>query len=257
RSEPKRISTTVYNGQADPTSGSSTPVSCAPADALVDGKPIAVVCRRIEQATSDDTGALGFAAPAIGTPRRTSYTYNRFGQVLTVNGPRVDVTDLTTYEYYPDTQADWTLGDLKQVTNALGQVTRFPKYDRNGRVLQMIDANGVVTDSTYHPRGWLTQTRVTPAGGGAVQTTDYAYDGVGQLTQVTHPDGSTVSYTYDAAHRLQAVADSAGNRVEYTLDAMGNRTREDWKDAGGELRKTLARTIDALNRVQAVTGGVQ
>jgi hypothetical protein len=45
--------------------------------------------------------------------------------------------------------------------------------------------------------------------------------------------------------------------VDYTLDAMGNRTREDWTDPAGVLRKTLSRSIDALNRVQQVVGGVQ
>jgi hypothetical protein len=38
---------------------------------------------------------------------------------------------------------------------------------------------------------------------------------------------------------------------------MGNRTAENWKDAGGTLRKSLTRTIDALNRVQQVVGGMQ
>jgi len=59
------------------------------------------------------------------------------------------------------------------------------------------------------------------------------------------------------AHRLTQVDDSAGNRVGYTLDAMGNRTAENWKDGGGTLKKTLSRTIDALNRVQQVVGGMQ
>jgi hypothetical protein len=56
------------------------------------------------------------------------------------------------------------------------------------------------------------------------------------------------------ARRLIDVTDSAGNRASYTLDAMGNRTKEEWKDPGGTLRKTITRTIDALNRVQQVVG---
>ncbi|MFH1870120.1 MAG: hypothetical protein ABIG36_05805 [Pseudomonadota bacterium] len=62
----------------------------------------------------------------------------------------------------------------------------------------------------------------------AGQTTTYTYDGVGQLTGLTRPDGIQLSYDYDPAHRLTAIADGAGNRVEFTLDALGNITRTDW-----------------------------
>jgi YD repeat-containing protein len=253
RAEPKKLTTWVYNGQPDPTAGGAI-TTCAPTDALVDGKPIAMVCKEVEQATSDETGGAGFGATAVGTAQVQRWTYNRWGQKLTHDGARTDVSDVTTYEYYPDTQADWTMGDLKQVTNALGQLTRYTRYDRNGRLLQQLDANGTVTDYAYTPRGWLTQVQVTPSGGGGSQTTVYEYDAVGQMTRATLPDGSYTSYTYDAARRLTQVADSASNRVDYTLDAMGNRTREEWKDPGGTLRKTLTRSIDALNRVQQVVG---
>jgi YD repeat-containing protein len=260
RAEPKKLTTWVYNGQPDPTAGNAI-TTCAPTDALVDGKPIAVVCKQVEQATSDDTGGAGFGAAAVGTAKVQRWTYNRWGQVLTANGPRTDNPggrdDLTTYEYYADTQTDWTMGDLKQITNALGHVTRFTKYDRNGRLLQQIDANGAVTDTAYTPRGWLKEVKLTPAGSATSQRTVYEYDAVGQMTKATLPDGTSTTYTYDAARRLTGVTDSAGNRVSYTLDAMGNRTKEEWKDPGGTLRKTITRTIDALNRVQQVVGAVQ
>jgi YD repeat-containing protein len=95
---------------------------------------------------------------------------------------------------------------------------------------------------------------ITAAGSQSIQTTVYGYDPVGQMTKATLPDGTSTTYTYDAARRFTDVTDSAGNRVSYTLDAMGNRTREEWKDTGGTLRKTIMRTIDALNRVQQVVG---
>ncbi|MGH8549272.1 MAG: hypothetical protein ACRERU_11875 [Methylococcales bacterium] len=128
-----------------------------PANALVDGKPIAVVCKSTEQATTDDdSGAHGVSAPTTGPARTWRYTYNPFGQMLTSDGPRTDVADTTVYEYYPDTQTDWTMGDLKQVTNAAGHITRFTKYNRHGQVLERIDANGVVTAFTYDLRQRLT-----------------------------------------------------------------------------------------------------
>ena len=82
RAEPKRLTHWIYNGQPDPTAGNAT-ANCAPASALLpDGKPIAVLCKKIEQATLDESGAAGFAASASGSPRVWNYTYNGTGQVF-------------------------------------------------------------------------------------------------------------------------------------------------------------------------------
>jgi YD repeat-containing protein len=200
------------------------------------------------QATSDATGAQGLSPTLVGAARTWSYTYNNVGQVLTATGPRTDVVDKTTYTYD-------TSGNLSMITNAVGQVTTLSNYDANGRVGLITDINGATTALTYSPRGWLTGKTVTS--GGTVETTTYAYDGVGQLTLVTLPDTSTVSYTYDPAHRLTNVADSLGNSIAYTLDNMGNRISEQVKDPGGALARQTSRVVDALNRLQQITGAVQ
>jgi YD repeat-containing protein len=147
-----------------------------------------------------------------------------------------------------------TVGDLQSITNAAGHVTQYTQYDRAGRVRQMIDPKGVVTDITYTPRGWVSTVTAT-APGGAGRTTSYTYDYVGQLTGVAQPDGTTLSYSYDAAHRLVGVTDAKGNSVSYTLDNAGNRIAEEIKDPMGVLQRSISRSFDALNRVQQVTGG--
>jgi YD repeat-containing protein len=86
------------------------------------------------------------------------------------------------------------------------------------------------------------------------QTTSYSYDAAGQLKKVTLPDSSWVGYDYDDAHRQVAVYDNKGNRTEYVLDNAGNRTGETTKDPGGNLKRQLSRSIDALGRVQQTTG---
>lgn len=245
--EPKKITTSVYNGQPDPFNGGST-ASCAPSSALLpDGKPIVVLCKQVEQATTDTNGSQGFsAALQSGVPARVwQYSYNEFGQVLSTKDP---LGNTSTNSYYATTTPEYTKGDLKSVTNALGQVTQYTKYNPHGQVLTMVDANQVTTTYTYDLRQRLTS--VSTAGA----TTAYAYWPTGLLKQVTQPDQSAINYEYDDAHRLVAVADSTGNRIEYSLDNAGNKIGEQVKDPGGVLTRQLARVMDALGRVQQVTG---
>ena len=257
---PAKITTWVYNGQPDPIGGGSA--NCAPtAPLLPDGKPIAVVCTRYEQATTDTTGALGLSATVTGATRKWSFTYNQYGQVLTETTPKQSTTDslshTTTYTYYSDTSISsnvgHTIGDLQSVSNPLAQVTTFTSYDAAGHLLSSKDPNGTVTTLTYWPRGWLKSQVVTPLSG-PVMTTSYAYWPTGLLETVTMPDASTLNYAYDDAHRLTDVVDGVGNKLHYVLDNNGNRTSEQVTDASGNLASTVSRVFDALNRVQTQTG---
>jgi YD repeat-containing protein len=247
RAEPGKLTTSIYNGQPDPFNGGAI-ASCAPSTALLpDGKPIAVLCKQVEQATTDANGSQGFSASLqSGVANRVQqWTYNSYGQILTAKDP---LNNTTTYTYYSDTTADHTLGDLQSVTNAKNQVTSYTKYNKHGQLLESTDPNGVTTTSSYDPRQRLLSTSV----GG--QTTSYEYDAAGQLLKVTSPDASWLGYEYDAAHRQVAVKDNLGNRIEYVLDNAGNKTGQSVKDPGGNLARAMSRSIDALGRVQQQTG---
>jgi YD repeat-containing protein len=254
RAEPRRVTFWIYNGQPDPTLGGEL-AACAPADAaLPDGSPIAVLCRVVQMPTNDDSGAHGLAAVAEGAPRAWSYTYDQRGQLLASTDPRGNVR---THEYYTDTTDEHTSGDLKVVTNALGQTTRYTRYDRSGRLLESIEPNGMVARSTYTARGWLSSFALIPSDGSAPRVSRYDYDLIGQVRAVTFSDGTTIGYRYDAAHRLVGIEDAAGNTVTYTLDATGNRVEEQTTDAEGLLAITISRAYDALNRLERVTGAPQ
>ena len=153
RAEPKRIATFVYNGQPDPDAGNAI-LNCAPADALVIDKPIAVLCKKTVQATDDASGQQGFNAYPSGAPRTWRYTYDRYGHVLTEDGPRTDVADIATYDYWPIDAAcpgafegtgrdKGCRGQLRRVANALGQVTN--QVSASGQVSAFAYADGVRT----------------------------------------------------------------------------------------------------------------
>ena len=218
-SEPGRRTTHAYNGEGG--------ASCAPGSAVIadggSGVPIAVLCARTLQATNDiASGAQGFSANLQGLPRVWNYSYDALGKMLTMDGPRTDLADTTSYEYHPDNDpVVANRGMLKRVTNPAGHITDITAYTAHGQPLSITDPNGLVTTLEYHPRQRL-KSRIV---GG--ETTEYEYYDAGQLKKVRLPDGSFLFYIYDNAHRLTEISDALGNRIVYMLDAMGNRRVEE------------------------------
>ncbi|MDO1530470.1 RHS repeat-associated core domain-containing protein [Fulvimonas sp. R45] len=219
-----------------------------------------------------NSATAGYACAATGAVpagvRRWTTTYcdavdgtqcPLVGLPLTATGPRTDLAQTTAYSYYLDSATrDCTTpggachqpGDLHTVTDALGHATTIASYDADGRITRETDANGVNTDLTYTPRGWL----ATRSVGGA--TTTFTYTPYGAVASITDPDGIVTAYTYDAAHRLTDITDAQGNRLHYTLDAAGNKTAEQVYDANGAVRRSLTRTYNPLGELTSVVDGL-
>ncbi|MFC3652284.1 DUF6531 domain-containing protein [Dyella humi] len=181
------------------------------------------------------------------------------GLMLTATGPRSDFTQTTAYSYYMAASAVncgtpgaacYQPGDLHTITDAAGHVTTIASYDADGRVTRLIDANGINTDLTYTPRGWLASRTV-----GGAQTV-IGYTPYGAVSSFTDSDGVTTIYGYDAAHRLVRITDAQGNYVQYALDAAGDKTAEQTYDASGMVHKSLSRTFNPLGQLATVVDGL-
>ena len=180
--------------------------------------------------------------PIAQADQSVSYTYNAQGQIATIDGPRVDVNDITTFNYDPQ-------GNRIQTTNALGHITQITAYDLSGRPLTIIDPNGTTTELGYDARGWLTSRNT------AGRLTQYAYDPAGNVQQITLADGQIITYHYDQAHRSTGYSDALGNRVSYTLDNAGNRTDESITDPNSVLTRSHQYVYDELSQLINDTGG--
>jgi len=221
----------------------------------------------------DPSQASSYTCVATGTPpagvRRWTYSYCTVvdsvqcpvvGLRLSVTGPRTDLTQTKTYSYYTSSSSAINCGtpgsachqpgDLYQITDALGHVTTYASYDGAGRVTRISDSNGVNTDMTYTPRGWLASRSV----GGSV--TAFTYMPYGEVKTVTDPDGVVMTYGYDAEHRLTDITDAQGNDIHYTLDTAGNKTAEQISTASGTVVHSLSRSYNALGQLTAVIDGL-
>ncbi|MEW6330672.1 MAG: RHS repeat-associated core domain-containing protein [Pseudomonadota bacterium] len=196
----------------------------------------------------------GFTPTGTPVSRSVGLSYNAFThQISSINGPRTDVSDVTTLEYYECTTGGGC-GQLKKVTNALGHITTYDQYDANGRLLQMTDPNGLVTTYSYDPRGRVKTITRTPTSGGAA-TTQYSYTPWGDVSQVIDPDGVALNYQYDAAHDLRFIVDATGNYIHYRYDLKGNRTADNTYDSSGALMRAATYAYDLRNHLQTISSG--
>ena len=162
-----------------------------------------------------------------GNVSTTTYSYtfhtNNLIHTKRVDGPRTDISDVTTYTYN-------SAGTLSSVTTALGASTTFTYTDTTGYPSSMTDANGLVTGFTYDGKYRLTHLTVDVNGTNPIQTS-FEYNGFDKLTKVTRPDGSFVSHEYDAAGRhirtrrtLDLLQPFTSAWTSYEYNQLGNLT---------------------------------
>ena len=152
--------------------------------------------------------------------RTTKYSYDRFGNPVTMTDP-------------------------------LGQTERST-YDLTGALLSQEDRTGSITENVYDVQGRLLSSSVTPESGTGGITQSYTYARNGAIQSVS--DGTaTITYEYDEQGNV--VYERTGTvEKSYTYDSDGRRTRFELT-VDGETALSNVYTYDALGRLSRVTGG--
>jgi len=196
----------------------------------------------------------GYRPDGAPLSRETTMQYSGpLNQLSIIDGPRTDVNDVTTFEYYPDDSFEGhNRSRLRRITSA-GMVLRDNiQYSITGKIISESRPNGLTLNYAYHPGNDRLQS-ITESNGNESHTTYWAYLPSGEVETVTLGYGTSsaikLAFDYDDARRLTRVMDGLGNYVIYQLDSEGNRESEDTFDQNGVLRRALSRTFDQYNRL--------
>ncbi|WP_234533394.1 LamG-like jellyroll fold domain-containing protein [Streptomyces shenzhenensis] len=188
--------------------------------------------------TQTDYNAAGNPAQvtqydANGTVLAQSSTgYDGVGNVTSVTDARQHTSHFTYDAAGTVTQEIQPVDDTTSITTTFG-------YDAAGNRTRFTDGRGNSWRYTYTPWGQQekviepTTAQYTSA---TDSTTTYAYDGDGQLTNVTLPGGVTTSLSYDSVGQLKSMsgsgADAATATRSFSYDADGRVLSADTAEAG-------------------------
>ncbi|MEO3748013.1 DNRLRE domain-containing protein [Plantactinospora sp. B5E13] len=136
--------------------------------------------------------------------RKTSYTYDKAGHLLTVTEPKGNLTpdegDYTTTNGYDE------IYQLTSVTNAKGETITY-EYDNVGNVRKVVDRR---KNATADPLDY---------------TTLREYDKAHRLIKTTDAAGKSTRQTYDRDGLVTTTTDQLGNITEAELDPRGKPSR--------------------------------
>ena len=199
--------------------------------------------------TYDACGNLSAAEDALGNIVRFEYDAmnNRIRECMDSSGEQ---TCITLYQYdkkgrrikeilplLEEKVYNYDGNDnMVSFTDEEGQETTVC-YDLNNRPTSLAYSDGRTASFRYNLRGELVEmtdwngtaaverdvlgrlVKVTDHNG---RETGFTYDGAGNRTGITYPDGTTAVYAYDRNNRLVKVTDGEGQAAQYTYDGAGN-----------------------------------
>jgi len=170
-----------------------------------------------------------------------SYQYDGVGNLLGVTDPLGRVSTFT-YD---------GLNRVLTNTDALLNLTTFD-YGNTPNPISRIDPLGVKTLFTYDGLDRLVKRTdnyvAGPSGPDTNVITKVKYDAIGNILEVTDPNGNTTAYEYDEMNRPTSETDALGNTSSWTYDPLGSILTE--TDPRGF---TTDYEYDGLNRLVQTT----
>lgn len=170
----------------------------------------------------------------------TSYTYDADNRLASRTSP---TSQLWTYGYDADANrtsvvtpkgnaGTLALGTVSATYDTLDRPTLTTygdgtpsvslTYDSGGHVSQLLDGRGTLAYG-YDADGRVLSLTRNP--GAAQQAFTYVYDGAGNITNRTYPDGTAITETYDGLNHVTSLSPSASAlSANYLYDAAGNLT---------------------------------
>ncbi|MEQ4305513.1 DNRLRE domain-containing protein [Plantactinospora sp. B6F1] len=208
-----------------------------PNDNVVEStSPNAAVSRAVYNAGDELVESYAPVDKAGDPERKTSFTYDRAGNLITTTEPKGNLTpeegDFVTTNTYDE------IYQRTSVTNAEGHRISY-EYDNVGNVVTVIDPRKNATPETTD------------------YTTRYAYDLARRVTRTTDALGKFTTSTYDRDGLVTATTDELGNTTTTVLDPRGMpaEVRVPHETVGGATtyRTTQYRYDEAGNRTKVIS----
>ena len=155
--------------------------------------------------------ARGMTAYTNQLGKVTRYGYDEAGRKCYETNANLEVT---AFQYD-------AAGNLTRLIDGKSQSTYWI-YDEYGRVTNKLDNSSALMFYYVYDANNRLSSRWTPGKG----TTLYAYDKIGNLTNVNYQTSPDLSFAYDAMNRLTNMTDAVG-ATKYTYTAVGLLQTED------------------------------
>ncbi|MEU7036169.1 DNRLRE domain-containing protein [Streptomyces sp. NPDC046237] len=195
--------------------------------------PTGAVSTAVYDAADQVTSATAPKDTATSGERRSTYTYDKVGNLRTTTEPKgvlttADATDYVTTNVYDE------LYQLVSATNADGHRISY-EYDNAGNVTKVVDPKA---NATADPADYMTKT---------------AYDLNHRVTTVTDAAGKATSRTYDKDSLVIETKDAENNSTYVDYDKRGKQKEIRKPYSGTTFRKTQFEYDEVGNTTKVIS----